>query len=306
MNRKGYKEEKKASSGSYGAYSRKRKKAFAPQYRVRIVWRRFLPTILLAGIFLFSLIKIILYADGCVSRKRTAKELNAVRNAVTEQTEPTAPPVPVLQTLPPGEVKPALLDTYQYIGEEMLESSKELYKKNKDYVAWVQIPGVVSLPVVYRDNTYYLDHDFNGKKNSGGTLFLDEYHPFKADTQYLVLHGHNMHDGTMFGLLSHYRKRDYIEQHPTVYFTTLYQKEEYKVVAVLILPADANHPDYIAYTGNRKFYTVSRFTGFVNDLASKSLYWAEGEELLPSDALLSLSTCYENDRIVLMCKRVKP
>jgi len=289
---------------SYGAYSRKRRRAFSPSRRLRIQWRRFLPAVFFAAVFLFSSIKLIQYAVRSRDTKNTNRELQALYDSAGDNA--ATAPVPAIAPIETPAPEPKLLDTYQYIGNEMLESSKKLYEKNSDFVAWVRIPGVVSLPVVYRDNEYYLTHDFNGKTNSAGTVFLDEYHPFKADTQYLVLHGHNMHDGTMFGLLSHYRKWDYIEKHPTVYLNTLYREEEYSIVAVLLLPADPNHPDYIAYTGNRKFYTEARFMTFANDLMSKSLYWKEGEELLPSDALLSLSTCYDDDRIVIMCKRMKP
>lgn len=87
-------------------------------------------------------------------------------------------------------------------------------------MAWLRIPDVVSLPVVCRDNTYYLNHDFFGRESDSGTLFLDEAHSLEYGTQYMVIHGHNMYDGSMFGLLSHYRKSGYggapngLSEHP--------------------------------------------------------------------------------------------
>ena len=43
----------------------------------------------------------------------------------------------------------------------------------------------------------------SGAQSASGTLFLDEAHPLEADTQYLVVHGHNMYDGSMFARLTH-------------------------------------------------------------------------------------------------------
>ncbi len=50
----------------------------------------------------------------------------------------------------------------------------ELKRLNRDTVGWISISGVVDLPVVWRDNSYYLNHDFQGQKSGAGTLFLDK------------------------------------------------------------------------------------------------------------------------------------
>ena len=91
---------------------------------------------------------------------------------------------------------------------DILPEMRELAQKNPDTVGWIGISGTVLLPVVYRDNTFYLDHDFTRSKNASGTLFPDENSPINADTQNLLIHGHSMNDGSMFGILTHYRKLD--------------------------------------------------------------------------------------------------
>ena len=294
--------------------SRRRRKPrrFVFKQRYRIDWRRFLPTIILFVVFLYATVSLTLYGVRSISTKQTNEELQAMYEEAMETPMPDTPtpepaPTPTMTSEPTATPKPELLSTYQYIGYDILPEAAEMLEKNPDTVAWLRIPGgVVSLPVVYRDNTYYLDHNFYGKKSDSGTLFLDKAHPLKADTQYMVIHGHNMYDGSMFGLLSHYRRRGYMEAHPTVYLNTLYRQEEYEVVGVLYLPIDVQSEGYVPYTGIRKFRSLEQFYSFAENIRENALFWKEGAELLPSDALLALSTCYEEHRIVVMCRRTSP
>lgn len=273
--------------------------------RRRIVWKRLLPFLLLLACLLYAGISLIIAWHDSAQTQRTNEELEAI---MQEASEPTAEPMPeatpTVTPIPTGTPVPVLLDQYQYIGTELLPEAQELYTRNDDLVAWIRIPGgIVNLPVVYRNNTYYLDHDFNGKKSSSGTLFLDEMHPLREDTQILVIHGHNVYDGSMFGLLSHYRRRGYMDEHPTVYFNTLYRKEEYQVVGVVMTPDDAYSPDFVPYLGRRKFQTVQQFNDYIATLRANAHDWNDDIEILPSNALLMLSTCYKDERIVVVCVR---
>ena len=116
-----------------------------------------------------------------------------------------------------------------------------------------------------------------------------------------------MYDGSKFARLTHYRKRAYMEEHPTVELTTLYRKESYEVVGALNVSDSFKSDGYVAYIGTRSFASQDRFRGFVRSLRENALYWKEGAELQPSDALLALSTCYQEDhRIVVICRRIGP
>jgi len=294
--------------------SRKRKKlrryAFKRRYRIR--WRRFLPTLMFLAIFLYATVSLVQYAIRSFTTKQTNRELQIIYEGAMENPTPDTfmlepTPMPTSTPVPTPTPIPQLQSSYQYIGENVLPEAAEMLEKNPDTVAWLHIPGgIVNLPVVYRNNTYYLNHDFYGRRNDSGTLFLDEAHPLAYDTQYMVIHGHNMYDGSMFGLLSHYRKRGYMEEHPTVYLNTLYRKETYEVIGVLYLPINIQSEGYVPYTGIRKFETLDQFYSFANKIRSNALYWKEGEYMLPNDAFLALSTCYEDHRIVVMCRRTNP
>jgi sortase B len=294
--------------------SRRRKKLrrYSFKRRHRIGWRRFLPMLILVAILLYATVSLVRYKIRSVSTKQVNEELQEMYEQAAETPNPETPtmapaPTPTSTLEPTATPKPALLSSYQYIGDTILPEAEEMLRKNPDTVAWIHIPGgVVNLPIVYRNNTYYFNHDFYGKRNDSGTLFLDEAHHLAHDTQYMVVHGHNMHDGSMFGLVSYYRKRGYMEKHPMVYLNTLYQKEEYEVIGVLYLPIDVQSEGYVAYTGTRKFWSLDQFYSFATNIRKNALYWKDGAEMLPSDAFLALSTCYKGHRIVVMCRRTSP
>lgn len=194
---------------------------------------------------------------------------------------------------------------YRQVGGDALPEMAQLHQQNHDLVAWLQIPDVLDLPVVYRDNSYYLTRDFSKQKNASGTIFLDENHPFKEKTQNLLLHGHNMKDGTMFGRLAQYLYDDtYLRNHPIIYFDTLWNKEQYVIVAVLnvsLKPGDARFFNYFTHD---TFSSDTEFETYIRQLQLRSRY-AIPIDVNPSDALLTLSTCLDEDRLVIVCRRLR-
>ena len=294
-----------------GSYIRKKNRRYADRTR-RISWKYFAAMAALLGVFVYAAVSLAGYVRSSAAVQKTNEEVRQVYAATTEipvtatvKAAAVTPP-PAATQIPVQTGAPELLRTYQQTSGEMLSQMRQLRAQNRDTAAWLKIPGIVDLPVVYRDNAYYLDHDFYGEKSKAGTLFLDAAHPLKEDTQYLVIHGHNMNDGSMFGTLSHYRSRGYMAQHGKVYLTTLYRQEEYEVVGVLQLSTDVRSEDYAAFAGTRKFDSVGHFEAFAKEIREHALYWKQGAKLDPCDALLALSTCYEDERVVVICKRVLP
>lgn len=215
--------------------------------------------------------------------------------------EPTAIPA-AEATAAPAPVWP--LEEYQYIGTEPEGGMAELAESNADLVGWLQIDEVVNLPVVYRDNEYYLTHDFYGREKNSGTLFLDVGHPFTARTQHLLIHGHNMYDGSMFGQLVQYRKKDFARSHGVIYFQTLYRQEVYLLVAAAITPSDPTDPEFIPFLGTPVFPSARALQNYIDLLDERGLYHFPIDVDM-SDALLTMSTCVGDGRLILFCRRVR-
>lgn len=308
------------SSGRKSSGSALKHYAKRSRRKRRIAWQRFVPVIICLAVMLYGAINLINYGLESLETRRTNKRLQemyeaaeaaeaAATPAPTAAPEitpvPTPTPEPIImnaEDLPSVAPVSTLLPVYQHTSGEMQASAKELYDQNRDFVGWLRIPGVVSLPVVYRDNSFYLNHDFNGRESKSGTLFLDANNPFQPATQHLVIHGHNMHDGTMFGLLAHYRNKGYIEAHPEISWRTLYRNETYEVFAVLVVPGDVSDPDFLAYTGTPVFRTVSQFESFINTLKIRAKHWKD-IDIQPTDALMTLSTCLDDDRLIVVGRR---
>ena len=218
---------------------------------------------------------------------------------------PDGTPIEVPETLqlPAAEVSQTAV--FHRTDLDILPELRELTEKNPDTVGWISISGTVHLPVVYRDNTFYLDHDFTGAKNASGTLFLDENSPINADTQNLLIHGHSMNDGSMFGILTHYRKLDFLRQHPLIAFSTLWEKESYAVFAVMLVSSKTGDANYFNYFSNPTFASDADFNEYIAEVAARSEF-AIPVDVQPDDALLTLSTCIDDDRLVLMARRLRP
>ena len=187
---------------------------------------------------------------------------------------------------------------------EALPEMARLREENSDLVAWLSIEGVLDLPVCYRDNRYYLTHDFHRQENASGTIFLDEGHPFSARACNLLLHGHNMKDGSMFGHLVHYGELDYLRRHPIIEFSTLWQKERYVIFAVLRVSLNASDPRFFNYFSWPAFETDELYSRYVRDAQLASLF-AIPVSAEPSDAMLTLSTCEGSDRLVVLARRFR-
>ena len=103
--------------------------------------------------------------------------------------------------------------------EEKTIDFAELRKINEDIVAWIQIPGIdVDYPVVHgEDNEYYLHHTFQKEANKAGSIFLPYRNRADFTEQRVIIYGHNMKDGSMFGNLKKYQDNAFRKESGTAY-----------------------------------------------------------------------------------------
>ena len=215
-----------------------------------------------------------------------------------------APEAAMERETTPAAPAPQLTKTTVYhrdTGEALPEMAR-LREENRDLVGWLTIDGVLDLPVVYRANSYYLTHDFSGEKNAAGTIFLDVDHRFSARACNLLLHGHNMKDGSMFGHLIRYTDLDYLKRHPVIEFSTLWQKERYVIIAVMRVSLDSRDASFFNYFSYPAFAGDDEYRRYVRGAQLASLF-AIPVVAEPSDALLTLSTCIDDDRLVILARR---
>ena len=76
-------------------------------------------------------------------------------------------------------------------------------KINNDTIAWLKVNGTdIEYAVVKaNDNSYYLDHNFEKEYNKAGWIFADYKNVLDGTDKNIIIYGHNMGNGTMFGTL---------------------------------------------------------------------------------------------------------
>ena len=131
-------------------------------------------------------------------------------------------------------------------GTEVNNLFRKLRKQSKYIVGWISMNGVDE-PVVKKDNTYFLDHDAMGKKNSNGAIFLDERVSLLTRPYTLLLYGHNMKSGAMFGDLRKYKDYAYCARHRVFTFDTMYEEGKYAVFSVAVIGTEPGTTRYIDF-----------------------------------------------------------
>lgn len=96
---------------------------------------------------------------------------------------------------------------------------------NPECTGWIEIPNTsMSYPFVRgADNEKYLNQTFLGAQNSAGAIFMDYRNPANLSAPHMILYGHNMTNGSMFGLLPKYLDAAYLQAHPML---VLYNQEK--------------------------------------------------------------------------------
>ncbi len=95
---------------------------------------------------------------------------------------------------------------------------------NPHIVAWLHIPGAsIDLPVVQasgEDPQFYLSHDVYGGWNPCGCPYVDAGCAEGLDSPNVIVYGHNMGDGSMFGGLVNYRDSNWAQGHRSIELIT--------------------------------------------------------------------------------------
>lgn len=161
-----------------------------------------------------------------------------------------------------------------------------LFAQNSECVGWVCIPDTeVDYPVMHTPENpqKYLRLNFYGEYSVSGVPFLDGRCSTTSDN--LIIYGHNMKNGTMFGTLKQYTEQDYLLEHPSIEFETESGCVQYEVFAVAVVGKTDNWYNVIE-AGNEAAYEEQ-----IAYIRRKALLTTETVPAYGRQ-LLTLSTCY--------------
>lgn len=191
----------------------------------------------------------------------------------------------------------------------VLDEYKNLYNMNRDLVGWLKIADTkIDYPVTqYINNTYYLDKNFHEETDKNGTLFLDKDCSIYDPSTNLIIYGHNMKSGEMFGKLENYKKKSYFEKHPVIEFDTIYEKSQYQVMYAFL--GRVYTEEEIAFKYYQFIDAANEFEfNAAMDAMEKLKLYDTGVTAQFGDELLTLSTCDYTEadgRFVVVAKKIK-
>ncbi len=191
---------------------------------------------------------------------------------------------------------------------DVLSGYQKLHGRNPDMVGWVKIDGTsVNYPVMYTpdDGEFYLSHGFDKEKSKSGTPFIDRrcsVNPLGTNT---IIYGHHMKNGTMFAGLTKYKEENYYKEHPTVRFDTLYEQQEYGIIAVFESRIYALDEKVFKHYNFINVNNRADFDEYIKNIKKLSLY-DTGVTASYGNELLTLVTCdyqTENGQMVVVAKK---
>lgn len=192
---------------------------------------------------------------------------------------------------------------------DILDDYVTLYNNNKSLIGWIKIDDtLIDYPVMQSENEeYYLNHNFNQQEDNNGSIFIDKDCNIWPRSQNIIIYGHNMKSGKMFGELKGYKDYEFYKEHPNIQFDTLYEKGTYQVMYAF---SEVVHDEVeVAF----KYYqfvdanSEEEFISNMNNMEEKSLY-DTGVRASYGDELITLSTCdYTKgaERFAVVAKKIK-
>ncbi|TGY95030.1 class B sortase [Petralouisia muris] len=211
----------------------------------------------------------------------------------------------------PGEKEPEILPEY-----------RSMYEQNHDLIGWLSIEGTgINYPVMQtpEDENYYLYRDFYGEDNHNGCLIMDTdstvgsgakaegYFDGAEPSANLIVHGHNMKSGEMFGNLDLYQEESYGKEHSIICFDSLYEHRKYELIAVFYSQVYRVKDKEFKYYKFFEAGTQEEFDNWYTNIKKLSLY-DTGAKAEPGDEFITLNCCayhVENGRFVVVGRRIE-
>ena len=193
-----------------------------------------------------------------------------------------------------------------------------LKKINKEIVGWITLDGTkIDYPVLEHkgDNAYsqyYLNRTYKKSYSSYGSVFIDYRSKESVKSKNVILHGHNIRDGSMFNALMGYGdlkgNLNFYKKHPVIEFNTPEADGQYKIISVFKTSTLYEHDngEFFNYMQG-SFLSDAEFMNYVYNVRIRSMINCP-VMVNEDDQLLTLSTCsyeFTNFRTVVVARKLR-
>ena len=187
---------------------------------------------------------------------------------------------------------------------KIINSLRDEYQNN-DIVGILSIDNTdYRVPILQgENNSYYLNHGPDGKKNSIGSVYLD-YRVDIDSSRKLLIYGHNSSRTDMpFKILEEFYDINYFNNHKYMSIITSNTEKKYEIFSVYVEPTD--------YTYMNLKLSDEEYNNQIRMFKKKSMY-DTGVEVKDGDEVLILQTCsthkdydkYKYKYLLIMLRRV--
>ena len=185
--------------------------------------------------------------------------------------------------------------------DEYTVDFNRLKEQNNETIAWLKVNNTnIEYPVVKgTNNSFYLNHSFDKSNNSAGWIFADYRNKFDNTDKNIVIYGHNMRDGSMFGSMLNILDAKWYENEENTNITLYTENEKciYKVFSIYKI----ENEDYYIKT---EFKNDNEFEEFVKNLKKRSIK-DFNVDISKDDNILTLSTCANNNKYRIVLHAIK-
>jgi len=187
-------------------------------------------------------------------------------------------------------------------GEEEYNIDFEFLKKNnKDTIGYLKVnnTNINYIVVKASNNDYYINHNYNREYNISGWIFADYRNKLDGSDKNIIIYGHNIKDGSMFGSLKNVLEKDWYESEENLDITFITEDEEstYRIFSIYVIKKE----DYYTET----YFNDASFEEFIKVIKSRSIN-NFNVDVTKEDSILTLSTCSngETKRLVVHAKKI--
>jgi sortase B len=181
------------------------------------------------------------------------------------------------------------------------QKHRKLLQINNEYVGWISLKGTnIHYPVAQaQDNNFYLTHNFSREKDFVGSIFMDYRNSKNTVEKNIILYGHNMKDGSMFGSLKKFKEQGYYQTHKMATYEIQGSTYQWEIFSV--------YTSEDTQWMKTQFANENEFTTYITD-RKKNSFFTTNTEVNSQDHILTLSTCTtgeETERMILHAKLIK-
>ena len=146
----------------------------------------------------------------------------------------------------------------------------------------------------------------SGEVKREGALFLDGINRLSPEDDCLIVYGHNMKNGTMFGRLDELGQLNNLKANALVRFDTVYENHSYLPFAAFTASMDKNSDRY--FEVRRFLMTPEEFEEFAGELKRRSRFEIPVDVGYGDDILLLVTCDYSNTdgRFILALRKLRP